>query len=70
MQVVRLHFYGYTWERFRWQIAHQRGVLIVYRGKLDAEGYVKMKEILYIAHSTVHELYQSPVIDSIMQRVN
>ena len=46
MQVISLDFKGYTWERFMWQVAYQKGILLVYRGKLDAEGFAMMQEIL------------------------
>ena len=69
MQIVKLNFWGYTWEQFRLQIDYQQGILLVYRGFLDAEGFVRMKEIVYVDYSNIHELYHTPVMSSIKESI-
>ncbi len=69
MQTVRLNFYGYTWEDFRWQISNLKGILLVYRGKLDMEGFTVMEEILHISNTSVKELYETPLMDEIKKNI-
>lgn len=70
MQTVKLNFYGYTWEDFKWQVANLKGILLVYRGKLDHEGFAVMEEILYIGNTSINELYETPLINEIKKGIN
>ncbi len=52
MRRIWLNFQGYTWDSFRWQIAHMKGIVLVYRGKLDHEGFITLLEIIYIFYGS------------------
>jgi len=68
MKKVVLHFYGYTWEEYAFQISSLKGIFIVYRGQLDPEGFIDLKEILYVGyHHGIIELYDNKIIDSLKQ---
>lgn len=69
MQIVRLNFYGYTWETFKWQIANQKGILLTYRGKLHPEGSAVMEEILHIGYTSIKELYETSLFDEIKKNM-
>ena len=65
MQAVRLHFYGYTWEDYWWQISNKQGIVIVYRGKLDPEEGVVMEEILHISSTSVKDIHDNSIMTEI-----
>lgn len=65
MNLIKLYFWGYTWEQFRGQIGQRKGILLVYKGIKDAEGFVVMKELVYIDYTSINELYENPVMDVI-----
>ena len=65
MNLVKLYFWGYTWDQFRGQIGRRKGILLVYKGIKNAEGFVVMKEIVYIDYTSIDELYENPVVDAI-----
>lgn len=68
MKEVTLTFYGYTWEDYAFQISSLKGLFVVYKGKLDHEGYVDIKEVLYVGyHNGIIELYDDNIIDSLRQ---
>lgn len=48
MKKIKLKFWGYTWEDYFYIIANKSGILICYKGYLDSEGDVKMKEIILV----------------------
>lgn len=48
MNQLILNFQGYTWDQYFYVIAHKSGILLTYRGDLDNEGAVRLKEILSI----------------------
>lgn len=68
MKQVELNFYGYTWEEYAFQISGLKGIFIVYKGRLDPEGLIELKEVLYIGyHKGLIELYDQKIIESIKQ---
>ena len=70
MKVVELKFYGYTWEEYVFQISSLQGIFIIYKGKIDAEGFVKLNQVLYVGyHKGLIELYDQKVFESIRQFV-
>ena len=70
MKVVELNFYGYTWEEYAFQISGLQGIFIIYKGILDAEGFVVLNKVLYIGyHNGLIELYNQKVFESIRQFV-
>lgn len=70
MKLVELNFYGYTWEEYSFQISSLQGIFIIYNGGLDAEGFVKLNQVLYIGyHKGLIELYDQKVFESIRQFV-
>lgn len=70
MKEVELNFYGYTWEEYAFQISSLQGIFIIYRGRLDAEGFVELNQVLYIGyHKGIIELYDQKVFESIRQFV-
>lgn len=61
---ITLHFYGYTWEEYAFQISTMKGIYVVYRGKLGIEGEVELHDVLYIGyHGSMSEMYDCGVID-------
>lgn len=48
MNQIDLKFQGYTWEDYFYVIGNKAGILVAYRGGLDSEGLVQMKEILFV----------------------
>lgn len=68
MKKIALTFYGYTWEEYAFQISSLKGLLVVYKGKLDHEGFVDINEVLYVGyHYGILELYDDNIIDSLKQ---
>lgn len=70
MTRIKLNFWGYTWEDFVPQISERKGIFLVYKGKLDNEGFVKVTELLYIDYTKASLLYPSEIIDSIKKELN
>ena len=65
-----LVFQGYTWDDYFYAIANKTGILVVYRGGLDIEGFVKTDEILYIAESgRLSKIYESEEISKIRKSI-
>lgn len=55
-----LDFQGYTWDQYFYVIAHKSGILLTYRGDIDREGAIRLKEILSIdGADNVGEVYES-----------
>ena len=66
MKILKLYFYGYTWEEYAFQISSLKGIFIVYSGNLDPEGSVKIKEVLYVGfHNGIKELYDTKILDDL-----
>lgn len=66
MKEIKLRFYGYTWEDYAFQISSLRGVFIIYNGKLDYEGAVVLKDILYVGfHHGIYEMYDEGIMNKI-----
>lgn len=66
MKTIRLHFHGYTWEDYAFQISSLRGIFVIYKGKLDLEGAVLLQDILYIGyHRGIYEMYDEGCMDQI-----
>ena len=66
MKRVELLFYGYTWEEYAFQISSLQGIFIIYRGKIDSEGFVVIEEVLYVGyHHGIIELYEQGIIESL-----
>ena len=71
MRTVDLYFYGYTWEEYAFLISSQEGIFIVYKGRLDSEGAIDIKDVLYVGyHKGIKELYDRKLFDSIRQYVD
>ncbi len=49
LQTYNLHFQGYTWDQYFQMIADKQGILVIYGGRLDNEGAVKMESILSLS---------------------
>ena len=70
MKVIELNFYGYTWEEYAFQISSLQGIFIIYKGRIDAEGFIELNQVLYIGyHKGIIELYDHNVIESIRRLV-
>lgn len=68
MNKVTLTFFGYTWEEYAFQISSLKGLFVVYKGRLDREGYVDIEDVLYVGyHNGILELYDDNIIDSLKQ---
>lgn len=66
MKVFELNFYGYTWEEYAFQISSLQGVFIIYKGRIDAEGFIELNKVLYIGyHRCIIELYDQNIFESI-----
>lgn len=71
MKEVELRFYGYTWEEYAFQLEGHSGIFIVYLGCLDSEGFVVVKDILYIGyHKRINELFDNGKIGSLKKQVD
>ena len=70
MKVIELNFYGYTWEEYAFQISSLQGIFIIYKGRIDAEGFIDLNQVLYIGyHKGLIELYDQNVIECIRRLV-
>lgn len=70
MKEIRLKFYGYTWEDYAFQISNLRGVFFIYKGNLDYEGAVVLKNILYVGyHHGIYEMYDEGCMNQIKNYV-
>ena len=68
---VTLHFYGYTWEEYAFQISGLKGIFVIYNGKLDSDGAIVIHEILYVGfHNGILEMYDDDIISQIKNYVN
>ncbi len=66
MKEIELYFYGYTWEKYAYQIVEHPGIYIVYSGHLDAEGFVVMNRVLYVGfHKRCADILESDIIDDL-----
>ena len=66
MRKFELYFHGYTWEEYAFQISSLKGIFVIYQGRLDSEGFIDIKEILYVGyHNGIVGLYENGVINSI-----
>ena len=64
MKEIELNFYGYTWEKYAYQIAGKPGIYIVYSGHLDPEGFVVMNRVLYVGyHKRCADILDNEIID-------
>ena len=71
MKGLNLRFYGYTWEDYAFLISSLRGVFVIYKGKLDYEGVVLLKDILYVGyHHGIYELYDDGIMNQIKDYVD
>lgn len=61
MQKVVLDFWGYTWDEFRGLVGDLLGIVLVYKGRLDSEGFPKMEELLFIDYSSINKIADSEV---------
>lgn len=70
MKVFTLKFEGYTWDEYFYMIAGKSGILVTYRGVLDSDGAVQMKEILCIDDADeINTIYESTKFDEIRKRI-
>ncbi len=68
MKKFELYFYGYTWEEYAFQISSLKGIFVIYQGRIDSEGLIDIKDILYVGyHNGIIDLYDNGVINSIKQ---
>lgn len=66
MKEIRLKFYGYTWEDYAFQISNLRGIFFIYKGNLDYEGAIVLKDILYVGyHHGIYEMYDEGCMNQI-----
>jgi hypothetical protein len=71
MQEINLKFYGYTWEDYAFLISSLRGVFVIYKGNLDYEGAVALKDILYVGyHHGIYEMYDEGIMNQIKEYVD
>ncbi len=67
---VELYFYGYTWEEYAFQISSLKGIFVIYQGRLDSEGSIDIKDLLYVGnHNGIVALNENSVKASIKQYV-
>ena len=70
-KVITLHFYGYTWEEYAFQISNMKGIFVVFSGKLIEDGNIGLCKILYIGyHAGISELYENQIIDKLKPLMN
>lgn len=70
MKEIELKFYGYTWEDYAFQISSLRGIFFIYKGNLDYEGAVVLKDILYVGyHYGIYEMYDQGIMNKIKEYV-
>lgn len=70
MKEIELRFYGYTWEDYAFQISSLRGIFFIYKGNLDYEGAVVLKDILYVGyHHGIYEMYDEGIMNRIKEYV-
>ena len=68
MRKIELYFYGYTWEEYAFQISNVQGIYVIYKGRIDADGLIEIKEILYIGyHKSFIDLYEQNVIEFVKE---
>ena len=66
MKEIELYFYGYTWEKYAYQIVEHPGIYVVYLGHLDSEGFVVMNKVLYVGyHKRYADILDSEIIDDL-----
>lgn len=70
MKDYDLYFHGYSWEEYFHVISNKSGILVVYKGYLDKEGFVNMKDIIYIDEADkIGDLYCSEKFDLIRKKL-
>lgn len=63
---ITLHFYGYTWEEYAFQISNMKGIFVVFSGKLTGDGVINLNEVLYIGyHTGISEMYEKHIFDQL-----
>ena len=71
MKKYELIFLGYTWEEYFYVISNKSGVIITYRGRLDAEGGVELTEILNVDGADVlGDVYESENLITIRKNLD
>ena len=66
-----LEFQGYTWDKFFHVIADKQGILAIYSGRLDSEGFVKLDSLLSVSYEeNFGSLYESKKIDELRNIVS
>lgn len=69
--IFQLNFQGYTWDEYFYAIANKSGVLVTYKGGLDSEGFVMMKEIIDVdAADRMSDIYESQRFIQIRKEVS
>lgn len=63
---ITLHFYGYTWEEYAFQVSCLKGIFVVFSGKLSGDGDIVLNDILYIGyHTGISEMYEKRIFDQL-----
>lgn len=66
---IFLHFYGYTWEEYSFQLPSMKGIYVVYGGKLSCEGEIELHNVLYIGfHESISEMFDRGVFENIRRQ--
>ncbi len=69
--IIQLYFHGYTWDEYFSVIGNKSGIMVAYRGSLDRDGFVKMKDILYVdGANKISDLYESDDFSKIRKKVD
>lgn len=70
-KIIELNFAGYTWEEYFHVIANKSGILITYRGNLDDEGKIRLKEIIFVDEADdFFKIYESESFKNVVSGVN
>lgn len=65
-----LDFQGYTWDKFFHVIADKQGILAIYGGKLESEGFVKMDSLLSVSYEErFGSLYESKKLEELRNQI-
>ncbi len=63
---ITLEFKGYTWDKYLYLIAEKKGILIIYSGRLDKEGKVKVDKILNVScERKIGDVFESDFLESL-----
>jgi len=68
---INLEFQGYTWDEYFYVIANKPGIVVVYKGKLDSEGAIRLNNIIYIdGADEIGQVYDSKILKDIRKIIS